>query len=178
MSNDPSKQVGFEVDEQAYEMAKEKLDYGEMSEILREAIHEVAFGSRTTEQQRVKDRLKELREKKRKKQREIRDAQQEVDEIERKIERCEDRLDELQEQDGEFDGALELLESQLEEGSRVFVGHGQVEQAAELGKCTQEEVIQTLKQRNPDLPDEAFRRPKPDEPSNWDAAVPPATTKI
>lgn len=171
MSSNTEKQVAFTVEEAVHQQAKEKLDHGEMSEILRDAIHEAAFGTRTTERQRVKDRLKDLREKKRRKQREKRNLEQEIDETERKIERCEERLDQLQEQDGEFDGALELLESRLREGTRVFVGYGQVEQAAELGQCTQEEVIEALKERNPEIPDLAFRKPKPNEPTNWDSTV-------
>jgi len=161
------KQVNFEVDADAYDQAKRKLEWGGISRVLRERVHEVAYGTETTERKRLKEKLEQLRKEKREVENEIDDLRHDRDEKEREISRVEDRLDTLIDQEGEYDGFLQSLESDLHEGKRFFEGHGKIESAADLGDCTTEEVILDLKERNPDIPDRAFREPKQSEPGKW-----------
>lgn len=167
MTDDNTTQVGFEVNADAYEKAKSKLPWGGVSSELRTKVHELAYGTQTTERRRLKDKLEDLRKERREIDNDIDEKKHERDEKERGISRVEERLDTLMQQDGEYDGFLEAIESNLHQGYRVDPNHGQIEDAADLGDCTRDEVIKDLKERNPELPDKAFREPNHDEPANW-----------
>jgi len=71
--------------------------------------------------------------------------------------------------DGEYDGYLQALEEDLHDGKRVFVNHGKVEKAAEIGGCEPSEVIEAMQERNSSVPDEAFREPKVHEDPSWNS---------
>ena len=159
--------VGFKAPKDTVELAKSKLAHGEMSEILRQRLASVAHGTDVAEETRIKDNLEELRESRRDKLQEIQNLQNDVDEIERKIGRKEERLDVLREQEGQYDGVLAMLEEDLHGGMRIFTESGKVKRAAELGDCTVQDVINDLKERNTDVPDQAFRKAKPQEEGNW-----------
>jgi len=151
------KLVTFNAPEDTFQKAKAKLEYGELSEELRSALEQIAHGTDVSEQERTKDLLKEKRKQKRKKQRKITNRQNEVEELNREIERLEDKLDTLAEQDGQYDGFLQSLDEHLHNGNHVFTGHKQIEKAAELGDCSQEDVLADLRDRNPSISDEQFK---------------------
>lgn len=167
MSDNDRTQVNFNADVEDYELAKEKADHGELSEKLRGAIKEIAYGERVTERERKREQLREYREEKREIEQKINNLQRDRDEIERKIDRVESRLSELEDQDGKYDGMLEAIESQIRDGVRVTEGAPAVQDAAEASGGTPAEVIQDLQERNLDLPDAAFRESKPSEPPRW-----------
>lgn len=149
--------VNFRAPEETVETAKMKLEHGEMSKELRTRLEEIAHGTDVAERTRIKDQLKEKRQERRDKQREINNLQNDVDEIDRDIERLEERLDQLAEQEGEYDGYLKSLEADLRDGEHLFAGHAKVEEAATLGDCSEEEVINRLQERNPEIPDLQFK---------------------
>lgn len=62
----------------------------------------------------------------------------------------------VKEQQEEFESLLVELEDLLRQGNHVFVGHGQVKDAAKLDNSEPEDIIDLLKQRNPEIPDYAF----------------------
>lgn len=159
--------VTFRCEEPTVETAKQKLDHGEMSERLRETLEAIAHGADVAEQSRLKDRLRDLREEKREKESEIRALQNDRDEIDRNIERIEQRLDELLDQQGEYDGALAMLESELHEGGYVWPAKPSVREAAQVGQTTPENVIQDLKERNSEVPECAFSEPTVHGPNDW-----------
>jgi len=161
------KQVIFKADSETVKEAKAKLDHGEMSEILRTALDRVAHGADVAEEARLNDRLKTLREGRRELRQERDNIEQELEEVNRKIERVETRLEELREQDGEYDGVLAMLETDLSDGARVMQNTPKVKKAAKIGDCEPQDVIGDLKERNPDVPDMAFRSPRPSEEANW-----------
>lgn len=154
MTND--KLVNFKAPKNTVETAKAKLNHGEMSERLRKTLEEIAHGKDVAEQTRVKERLKKEREERREIEREIRDKQQERDEKDRIIERLEEKLDTLSEQEGEYDGFLQSIEADLHDGKHVWKDHGKIEEAAELVDCRPKDVIEDLKERNPNLPESRF----------------------
>lgn len=167
MTDENKKQVNFNADVDAYEQAKKKTDYGELSEKLRQRVNEIAYGTEVTERKRLREKLNTLRKEKRDIDKKIEDLTHTRDERQREIENVEQRLDALMETDGEYEGFLQALESDLRDGKRVDPGHGKVERAAELGECDPVDVVEALKERNPEVPDMAFRLPKPHEPANW-----------
>jgi len=155
MASDKS-QINFTVEEDAKELAKEKLEHGELSTELRETIHRIAFGEEISKREQSRKRLAELRDEKDKKRSEIRNAEAELEEIEDKITRIEERLDNMERREDKYEASLEMLEESLREGSHVFEEHGQVIKAAKVGGKETEAVIEELKERNPIAPDHAF----------------------
>ena len=163
------KLVNFNVDEETYELAKNKLEYGEMSELLRQTVRGVAVGTDTTERERKQELLEDKRKAVRDIDREIDDLENDKDEILREIERIERRLNELLEQDGEYDGVLAMLEEDLHSGVRILGGSDKVAKAAQIGDCSREDVVADLKERNPDVPEKAFRPAELGEPAAWNS---------
>lgn len=159
--------VGFEAPAETVERVKRKTEWGGMSEKLRERLHEIAYGTEVTERKRLRENLEDLRKDKREVEQEIENLRHQRDEFEREIKNIEERLDVLMDNDGEYDGFLQALESDLRDGKRVDPGHGKVERAAELGECAPTDVIEALQERNPDIPDAAFQLPKQGESANW-----------
>ena len=161
------KMVNFKANSQTVKEAKDKLEHGEMSEELRARLDEIAHGADVSEENRLMDRLQTLREDRRDAESKISKWQEERDELDRKIERIETRLDELRDQEGEYDGVLAMLEADLQDGVRIMEGTDKVKRAAQIGDCEPSDVIQDLKDRNPDIPDEAFRQARGNEEPNW-----------
>lgn len=149
-------QINFTVEEAAKDLAKEKLEHGELSTELRETIHRVAYGKEISKREQLHRRLADLRDEKDALRAEIREKQAEVEEIESTIARMEERLDGMERREDKYDATLELLEETLYSGGRVFEEHGQVLKAAKIGGKEAEDVINELKERNPSIPDHAF----------------------
>lgn len=154
--SDETEPVYVEVPAETKQLAKERLEHGGLTRVCRERLEEIAHGKETSEKNRVKDQLKDLRDKRRELKTQRDEIESELDDIEIKIERAEQRLDEIQDREGEYEGALSMLEEQLADGNHLFIGHGQVQEAAERGNCTQQDVLDDLKERNPTIPDEQF----------------------
>lgn len=167
MNNDNTTRSAFLVEETTLETAKAKLDHGELSEELRATVERIAHGADVAEETRLKDRLTELREDRRELTNKREQIEDDLEEKNRKIERVEERLDTLREQDGEYDGMLSAMEADLADGVRIRPDSKKVNEAASLAGCDPREVIADLKERNPDVPDKAFRAPKPDEDAKW-----------
>ena len=162
-------QVGFEVDKDTVETAKQKLEFGEMSQRLRETLEAIAHGTEVAEETRLTDRLQTLREERRSLRQQRDNVENDLDEVNRKIERVEQRLDSLREQDGQYDGVLAMLEEDLHSGVRILGGSDKIKRAAELGDCSVDEVIEDLKERNPEVPEKAFRPAQAGEPAAWNS---------
>ena len=160
-------QVGFEVDKDTVETAKQKLEFGEMSQRLRETLEAIAHGTEVAEETRLTDRLQTLREERRSLRQQRDNVETDLDEVNRKIERVEQRLDSLREQDGQYDGVLAMLEEDLHSGVRILGGSDKIKRASELGDCSVDEVIEDLKERNPEVPEKAFRPAQAGEPADW-----------
>lgn len=161
------KTVNFKANSQTVKEAKDKLEHGEMSEELRGRLDEIAHGTDVAEENRLTDRIQTLREDRRELRREREQIEEAIEEKNRNIERIEARLDELREQEGEYDGVLAMLETDLQDGVRIMEGTDKVKRAAQIGDCEPKDVIQDLKDRNPDMPDKAFRQARGNEEPNW-----------
>lgn len=167
MTQDNSKRVTFLVPEASWTEAQDKTDHGEMSERLRETVDRVAHGADVAEETRLTDRVESLREEQRELRQERDNIESDLEEVGRKIERVERRLSELRDQEGEYDGVLAMLEADLDDGARVMEGTPKVKKAAKIGDCNPSDVIADLKERNPDVPDKAFRSARSNENPNW-----------
>jgi len=151
-------QVNFTVDTDAKELAKQKLNHGELSAQLRKTIQQIAFGEEISERETTKRHLAELREKKDELRAQKRDIESELEDIEQKITRAEEQLDNMERKEDKYEGSLEMLEEGLRDGMRVDVKHGQVMKAAKLGGKEPEGVIKDLQERNPEVPEYAYQQ--------------------
>jgi len=168
---DNDKLVNFKAPEESVEEAKSGLEHGELSEELRATINRLAHGADVAEETRLTDRLRTLREEQRDLRTERDNIESKIDEKSREIERVEQRLDALRDQQGEYDGVLAMLEEDLNNGVRILGGSDKIKRAAKLGDCEVNDVVADLKERNPDVPIEAFTQADAQEPANWKEAV-------
>lgn len=159
--NDPvtneTVQVSHLVPEHVKNAAKTNAEYGELSEKVRVLYETVAFGEEVGERSQLERELQSLRDKKDKKRAEKRELETEIENIERREVRLEEQLNSLSSKDDKFEGAIEMLEQQLYDGTHIFPEHGTVQKAAGLGEMEPNHVIQKLKDRNPGIPDYAFK---------------------
>lgn len=156
MTGDRS-QVHFEVNRQAKELAKEKLEFGELSKVLRDEVRRVAFGEEISKRQRLTERLEKLREERDSLRADMRRIETEIDEKETEIARVEERMGGLERKEERYEAQIEMLEDQLFKGTRLWEDHGQVIKAAKTGEKQPKEVLQELQDRNPEIPEYAFQ---------------------
>jgi len=155
--NEKTEQVNVQIPKHTKEKAKKQLEHGGLTRVVRESLERVAHGEQTTERERVKDNLKELRDTRRDKVKDKQGLESEIEDLDLKIERAENRLDELDDKKGEYEGRLAMLVSQIEEDEmRVWPTHGKVVKIAEETNCTQEDVIADIRERNPTLTNLVF----------------------
>ena len=144
--------------------AKRNTERGELSQDVRDLFRRKAYGSAGTsdntelEQKQaelndVRDRIDDLRKERRR-------IDAEIETQESRATRLEERISKLEDGSDKFDTVLETLEKMLLDGSRIYPERVDDELEADR-------VIQELRSRNPDVPDEAFRLSKPDEPFDW-----------
>lgn len=150
-------QINVKVPKTTKELAKKELEYGGLTRVIRDTLTQIAHGEEVSEYEKVKDQLQNLRDQKRSKIQQRNQLDSDIEDLDVKIERAEDRLNELEDKVGEYEGALRMIEQSMrEEEQRVFVGHGKIKRVAELGNCSQEDVISDLRERNPELPNYMF----------------------
>lgn len=160
-------QINFTVETNAKDLAKEKLKHGELSTELRETIHRIAYGEEISKRERLHKRLAERREEKDNLRAQKRELEAELEEVEGDIARIEERLDGMERQEDKYDATLEMLEETLHAGGRVFEEHGQVMKAAKIGGKEPADVVDELQERNPAIPDHAFKQ-KMHTNKQWD----------
>lgn len=151
-------QLVVEVPKNTKEVAKRNLEYGGLSREVRHTLARIAHGEETAELQRVKDNLEDLRDQREEYKRKRDEIENELSDVERKIERNEQKLSRLRDMESEYEGRLMSIEDQMiQDGMRVFPDHGQILSVAQEYGQEPLDVINDLKERNPDLPDEQFQ---------------------
>ena len=144
--------------------AKRNTERGELSEDVRDLFRRKAYGeagtSKNTELEQkqaelddVRDRVDELR-------RERRKIDAEIESQESRATRLEEQISRMEEQTDTFDTVVATLESMLLDGARIFPERVDDE-------LDSKRVINELKDRNPDVPDYAFRLARVDEATDW-----------
>lgn len=162
-----NKQVGFMIDEATWETALDRLEHGEMSEKLRLHVAWLAYGDQYSERQKIRADLTNARDKRRKLTEEVQRIETDIHGWEGRISELEGRLSEIDDIEGEYKGALQVIEHMLREGARAPPDHVQIKRAAEIKRCDPDQVIQDLKERNPNVPERAFQWAADGESANW-----------
>jgi len=101
----------------------------------------------------VRDRIDDLR-------RERRRIDAEIESQESRATRLEERISKLEERTDAFETVVDTLESMMLDGARIFPERVDDELDAQR-------VMEELKERNPDVPEYAFRLADRQEPTDW-----------
>lgn len=158
MSNEQSR-WGANIDTETKEILDERLDHGEVSKILREVANSIAYGSGWDQAtlldrqiERKRQQLRTLRDKRRDIDGSIETAEEELRELERNRE-------DVKTKEEQFDGALWSFEQSFRSGDigHIDENHPRVESFADEFGRDAEEIVQTLRDRNPDIPAYAFK---------------------
>lgn len=155
--DDEMTQVSHLVPKSVKDDAKENAGHGDLSDAVRQAYRIIAYGDDYEDTFRLQQRLERARneyerlvEDKEQVEREMRDVADRIDTLEAKLE-------EAEEADEAYEDELQRLEESIKAGEHIFPDHAKVENAAEIGSVSPQDVISELKNRNPDIPDDAFK---------------------
>jgi len=160
-ADDPveTKHFGGEIPADVYDLMDKRLDYGEKSEILRTVAEQIAYGGGWDDRTAVdvqiehtKARLAEKRDERREIDKQIEELENDLEELQREREHTQSREERLQ-------ASLVGIESDLRAGKRISTDAAAVHGIAREFNLEPEGVIDRLKSRNPDVPDEAFQSP-------------------
>lgn len=161
-----SEDVRFNVKmrQQLRDDAKRNTERGELSEEVRDLFRRKAYGvdstQETTELERVEAELRDVRDRLDDLRKERRRIDAEIETQESRATRLEERISRLEDRSDKFETAVNTLESLLLDGARVFPERVDDELDARR-------VIAELKERNPDVPEHAYRLSQPHEPTDW-----------
>jgi chromosome segregation ATPase len=150
-------QVSHLVPESLREDAQDNAEYGELSDAVRQAYRIVAYGDDYENTQRLKQRLERAKNEYQRLVEEEDRLEEQKDETEDRIRQLREQLEAAESKEEQYEELLVDLETQVYNGSHVFPRHADVEEAAEISGQSPEEVIEDLKERNPEVPDDAFK---------------------
>lgn len=148
-------QVSHMVPESHREQASKNTEYGGISQAVREVYRILAEGG-SKSRVRLEMQLRKVRRDRKRIQEEISDLRDQLSHLTSREDELEDRVEDERSRSEAYEAQLEELEALLDDGDHIFEEHGKVQRAAEVGDRTPREVIDTLKDRNPDVPDELF----------------------
>lgn len=171
-TSDDTKRVVADIDAETHSLLKERLEHGEMSELIREVAGTVAYGggwdrSNIKERQLRKERqeLRQLREQRRELDAKIETKEETIRELEHEREQMESEEERLE-------GALWSFEQTFRAGeTRAVEENTQLQSIANEFKLDVEDVQSQLRERNPDVPECAFKPPALSRGS-WDGFPP------
>lgn len=174
MGND-TKLFGAQVPETVMDAIEARLGYGEKSEYIREFARHLAYGEYVDDRTPLDAAIAVTENR-------IATLEQERQEITTELDRLGDELDRLNDErqrytntESHLDAALIALEDDLRRGMNVDPEAPRVDRVAREFDKTAEDVIDRLKQRNPDVPDHAFERATPFSTTpDWDGVSPDA----
>lgn len=161
MSDDePTKLFGAQIDADTHEVLDARLEYGEKSRLIQDLANTIAYGGDWNERtpldiqiENVEEKLARAREKRRK-------ADAEIETYEADLQRLRDKRETKQTREEKIEASLVPVEADLREGKRVFPEHGAIQTIAREYSMAAIDVIDFLKERNPDVPDHAFEEPE------------------
>lgn len=156
--NTPMEQINVKVPKQTKEVAKQKLEHGGITRVVRERLNRVAHGGNVNDFERVRDNLTKLRDERRELLSQRENIESQLEQLERKIERAERELEQLEDKKGEYEGMLKTIEEIMREnGITIDPGNGHVKTAAEAGNCEPIDVVKDLEERNQDINNDRFK---------------------
>jgi len=152
-------QVVVNVPKTTKETAKEKLPYGGITNEVRDTLTRIAFGEDLNQRSRLERQRDELKDELEDLRAERRRLDTDIENKEQRISSIDDKLGNITTKEDKFEAKIEELEAMIrKDGTRVWPSHGGVRRAAKTGGVEPEGVIETLKERNPDVPNYVYQQ--------------------
>lgn len=155
---DDVKRWQADIDREIAEAADAKLDHGErkvLIERLAKTIAEKGYSNQTP----YDVRIQQLREQRQSLVDERDEIEENIDDIETELELLREKREKYESESDRLEGRIEGVEADLRRGTNIFVGNPIVDDIADEYDVSSEEVVDRLKERNPDVPPWAFSNP-------------------
>jgi len=158
---------------QLREDAKRKSEHGELADDVRNLFRRRAYGAggveTNSELQRTKEELQSIRERIDELRRKRGQIDNEIQSQEARANRLEERIESLEEDKDLLDEKVGFVENMLLDGDRMWPVR--IKNAVGVNEDIANEIYHELKQKNQDLPEEAFEEPAVHAPVKWTDAV-------
>lgn len=158
--SDDTTTMGAQIPTDTAEVVKERLGYGEWSEYARELAEVLAYGDgfdeRTPYDVVIQKKRGELDD-----ARDTRDEWQDtIDTLERELEDLKQEREEYKTTKDQFEGALWQLEQDFRAGEigHLYKSHPKIKNLSERFGRDAEALMDTLRERNSDVPEYAFKQ--------------------
>lgn len=158
-------QVNHLVPSDIKERATENAEHGELSEAVRDVyrMYATTGGAETLAQLEIK--LRKTRRERDRLEDKLEAIQEELGEVREREEEIQEEIREYEQETTEYERLIAELEALLHDGQSVFPSHGKVKTAASVSGVPVTDVIEDLKDRNPELPGTRFEKgSESDEP--------------
>lgn len=165
--DDKKKHVGAHLEATLVEQAREKAEYGQIKSVIEQSLVRFVHGEDQSEHARLKTELENITDENAEKRDQIRQLESEIERNEARHQRIQNRIDELNRVEGEFERKLSQIEGLLYDGTRITERHHLVKEAAEMQESEPLTVLGQLKERNPGVPENAYRLAKKGESPSW-----------
>lgn len=151
------------------EDAKRNAKRGELAEEVRSVFRRIAYGegaSRSpSELEKAKNELQEVRAQIDSLRHERTMLESKIQTKESRATRLEERIENLERENDELETKMEMLENMLHEGKRLWPTV--IKNTADVDEGTAQKLYEQLRERNAELPEEAFNEPDLKDPNNW-----------
>lgn len=149
--------------------AKKNSEHGELAEAVRGVFRERAYGIGRSEQpselgkkqaelREVRERIDQLRHKRKQ-------IEAEIETKESRQNRLEEDIRQLEQQQSQVEQSVEMLTNMVENGECLWPTR--IKNAADVDEQTAVQIHERLIDENPELPPRAFEEPNIHEPNDW-----------
>lgn len=149
-------QVSHLVPKSLKEAAQANAKHGELSEVVRDAYRVVAYGGSYAETGRLEQEIRKVQSDRERVAEKLDELQSELELLEQREAELQEHLDQAETVDEQVESLLAEMEEMIYAGEPVFPDHGKVQTTAGLAGTSEEEIIERLQTRNPELPAAAF----------------------
>lgn len=152
-------QVNHMVPRGIKEQAKQKADqWGELSDAVRRVYRIIARRGEFGDKGELEVELLKAKHDRERLEEQIDELSEQLSVVTEREKEIEEQIATREERESTYESHLEEIESEIRSGQSVFPEHGMVEEAASVGNTNPMSVIDELRDRNPDLPDAAFKK--------------------
>lgn len=149
-------QTSHLVPEDVKEVAQNRCRHGDMSDLVRRAYIVMATTGEITETFDLECEKKLIENQREQVKHHLTVLEEQLDELDEHLEQINMALESARESENQRETILADLEELLDSGQSVFPAHARVRDAASVSALSADEIVELLKERNPDVPDAQF----------------------
>ncbi len=153
--DDEPVQVSHMVPRHHREQASKNTEYGVVSEAVREVYRLLAEGA-DLDAVRLEMKLNMVRRDRKRVEEQIADLRSELDHLGSREDELKERVEQYTDREDEYERLMSELDEELTNGYAVFTDHGKVQKAAQASDKTPSEIMDALRERNPNVPEPLF----------------------